>query len=141
MIASSFAPIHERNNLNLGQLLGDHAQLERLQAGEEIPLEEFTARHDPVPRVMIESGGVFPSAAKYAAGLIGVSRAAVYKSIKAGRLRARKIGNVTVVDKASAIKLREHRGQGDAYEKVKDSSTISGGTQMSQTLTQVAKPG
>lgn len=72
-----------------------------------------------------------------AAELIGVSRAAVYKSIKAGKLRARKVGNVTVVDKESAIKLREHRGQGDANEKV----TGSGGTENSQPLTFVAKSG
>ena len=40
VVAASFAPIHERNNVNLGQIMGDYAQLERLQAGEEIPLEE-----------------------------------------------------------------------------------------------------
>lgn len=62
VIASSFAPIHLRNNLNLGQLLGDHAQLERLQRGEEIPLEEFTSKYDPVTRAMIEAGGLFPFA-------------------------------------------------------------------------------
>src|SRR5215831_7824553 len=27
VIAASFAPIHERNNINLGQLMGTHAQL------------------------------------------------------------------------------------------------------------------
>ena len=31
VIAASFAPIHERNNINLGQLMGNHAMLERLQ--------------------------------------------------------------------------------------------------------------
>jgi 3-isopropylmalate/(R)-2-methylmalate dehydratase large subunit len=62
VIASSFAPIHLRNNLNLGQLLGDHAQLERLQRGEEIPLEEFTSKYDPVTRAMVEAGGLFPFA-------------------------------------------------------------------------------
>ena len=30
VIAASFAPIHERNNINLGQLMGDHAMLRRL---------------------------------------------------------------------------------------------------------------
>ena len=64
VIASSFAPIHERNNLNLGQLLGDHDQLRRLQAGEELPLAEFTTKYDPVTRVMIEAGGLFPFAEK-----------------------------------------------------------------------------
>ena len=38
VIAASFAPIHERNNINLGQLMGDHAMLKRLQNGEEIEL-------------------------------------------------------------------------------------------------------
>jgi 3-isopropylmalate/(R)-2-methylmalate dehydratase large subunit len=64
VVASSFAPIHLRNNLNLGQLLGDHDQLRRLQAGEELPLEEFTAKYDPVTRAMIEAGGLFPFAEK-----------------------------------------------------------------------------
>ena len=31
VIAASFAPIHERNNINLGQLMGDHEILKRLQ--------------------------------------------------------------------------------------------------------------
>jgi len=68
VIASSFAPIHLRNNLNLGQLLGDHDQLRRLQAGESIPLEEFTARYDAVTKTMIECGGLFPFAEKVAKG-------------------------------------------------------------------------
>ena len=41
VVASSFAPIHERNNINLGQLMADYPALERLQAGEELPLAEF----------------------------------------------------------------------------------------------------
>jgi len=68
VIASSFAPIHERNNINLGQLLGDHAQLARLQAGEEIPLEEFTGRHDAATRAVLEAGGLFRFGARLAAG-------------------------------------------------------------------------
>ena len=52
VIAASFAPIHERNNINLGQLMGDHSVLERLQNGESIPLEEFTGRYDPVTRLI-----------------------------------------------------------------------------------------
>ncbi|MFQ5749044.1 MAG: aconitase family protein [Planctomycetota bacterium] len=59
VIAASFAPIHERNNINLGQLMGDHETLARLQAGEGVPLDEFTARFDPVTRLILESGGLF----------------------------------------------------------------------------------
>lgn len=59
-VAHSFAPIHARNNINLGQLMGSYEQLARLQAGEQIPLEEFTAHFDPVTRAILEAGGLFP---------------------------------------------------------------------------------
>ncbi len=64
VIASSFAPIHERNNINLGQLMGDYSILERLQDGEEINLEEFTSKYDDVTKLIIENGGLFPFAEK-----------------------------------------------------------------------------
>src|SRR5215212_3816775 len=41
-VAASFAPIHAGNNINQGLLMGDHAMLERMQAGESIPVEELT---------------------------------------------------------------------------------------------------
>lgn len=72
VIAASFAPIHERNNINLGQLLGTYEQLARLQRGEEIPLEEFTGRYDPVTRAIVEAGGLFPFAEQYADGKVHV---------------------------------------------------------------------
>ena len=62
VIAASFAPIHERNNINLGQLMGDYTMLEKLQNGEELPLSEFTAKYDDVTRIIIEKGGLFPFA-------------------------------------------------------------------------------
>ncbi|WP_419192235.1 aconitase family protein [Engelhardtia mirabilis] len=68
VFASSFAPIHERNNLNLGQLLGGHELIVRLQAGEAVPLAEFTGEYDPVTRTIVEAGGLFAFAAKYEAG-------------------------------------------------------------------------
>ena len=64
VIASSFAPIHERNNINLGQLMGNYSILERLQDGEEINLEEFTSKYDDVTKLIIENGGLFPFAEK-----------------------------------------------------------------------------
>ena len=59
-VASSFAPIHARNNINIGQLMADHSVLSRLQAGEEIALSEFTAGHDPITALIIENGGLLP---------------------------------------------------------------------------------
>jgi len=72
VIASSFAPIHERNNINLGQLMGDYEILKRLQKGEGIALEEFTGKYDPVTRLIIENGGLFSFAAKLKSGEINL---------------------------------------------------------------------
>jgi excisionase family DNA binding protein len=44
-----------------------------------------------------------------AAGLIGITRAAVYKAIEKNALRALHIGNVTVVDRASALAYKGAR--------------------------------
>ena len=68
VIAASFAPIHERNNINLGQLMGTHAMLERLQDGSSIPLKEFTGQYDPVTQLIVEYGGLFPFAKALKAG-------------------------------------------------------------------------
>ena len=72
VVAASFAPIHERNNINLGQLMGTYEQLARLQKGEEIPLAEFTGRYDEVTRAILEAGGLFPFSAAYKAGRTAV---------------------------------------------------------------------
>ena len=78
-IAASFAPIHARNNLNMGTLMGDYALLERLQAGEAIAREEFMSerihgrdakRFDSVTCQIIEWGGLFPFSAALKAGLV-----------------------------------------------------------------------
>ena len=59
-VAASFAPIHARNNINIGQLMADHETLRRLQRGEAIPLAELTRDHDPLTRLIVESGGLLP---------------------------------------------------------------------------------
>ncbi len=71
-VAASFAPIHARNNVNLGQLMGSYEQLARLQDGEEIPLEEFTGRYDPLTRSILEQGGLFPFLAAHQRGELRV---------------------------------------------------------------------
>ncbi len=72
VIAHSFAPIHERNNLNLGQLMAGHDVLERLEKGEDVELDEITKDLDPITRVMLESGGLFPFAKLYKEGKVNV---------------------------------------------------------------------
>jgi 3-isopropylmalate/(R)-2-methylmalate dehydratase large subunit len=73
-VAASFAPIHARNNINIGQLMADHATLRRLQAGEAIPLDEFTRGHDPITQLVIESGGLFPFCQRLAKSEIELPR-------------------------------------------------------------------
>ena len=62
VIAASFAPIHERNNINLGQLMGNYKMLEQLQEGTALPLTKFTDKYDVVTKIIIEKGGLFPFA-------------------------------------------------------------------------------
>ena len=68
VIAASFAPIHERNNINLGQIMGDHSMLERLQDGESIPLQEFTSKYDETTQKIVECGGLFAFSNQVAKG-------------------------------------------------------------------------
>lgn len=75
-IAASFAPIHARNNINLGTLMADHAVLRRLQAGEAIPFEEFTRGYDDVTKIVIAHGGLFPFSKALAAGRVALPRPA-----------------------------------------------------------------
>ncbi|MBP9205924.1 MAG: aconitate hydratase [Kofleriaceae bacterium] len=71
-IASSFAPIHARNNINIGQLMGDHELLRRLEAGEAIPMRAFTAGHDAITARIIECGGLLPFCARLDRGEVTV---------------------------------------------------------------------
>lgn len=67
-VAASFAPIHARNNINQGVLMGDHDMLRRLQDGEAVGLDEFLHGHDPITQEIIRQGGLFPFAKALAAG-------------------------------------------------------------------------
>jgi len=88
VIAASFAPIHERNNINLGQLMGDHQMLERLQNGESIPLTEFTQKYDPVTKLILENGGILPFAKKLKDGQIELP---AVSTVRRGMTMAEKI--------------------------------------------------
>ena len=58
-VAASFAPIHARNNINQGVLMCGHDFLVRLQAGEALPLDEFTRDLDPLTQQIVSYGGLF----------------------------------------------------------------------------------
>jgi 3-isopropylmalate/(R)-2-methylmalate dehydratase large subunit len=69
-IAASFAPIHARNNIAQGVLMGDHEMLCRLQAGEALPLSEFQKGWDPITQKVIEHGGLFAFTEAYRQGAV-----------------------------------------------------------------------
>ncbi len=71
-VAASFAPIHAANNVNQGVLMADHDMLRRLEKGEGIALEEFCEGRDPITRLIIHHGGLFPFARAMAAGEVDV---------------------------------------------------------------------
>jgi 3-isopropylmalate/(R)-2-methylmalate dehydratase large subunit len=73
-VAASFAPIHARNNISQGVLMGDHEQLRRLQRGEGIPLAEFSAGYDPITRIVVQHGGLFPFSKALAKGEVELPR-------------------------------------------------------------------
>ncbi len=75
-IAASFAPIHARNNINQGVLMGGYDILRRLQAGEAVPLAEFTKGHDPITKLVIEHGGLFAFSKALKEGKVDVPRPA-----------------------------------------------------------------
>jgi len=108
VIAASFAPIHEQNNINLGQIMGDHEQLKRLQSGESLPLAEFTAKYDPVRKAILEAGGLFAFAKKLKAG-----------EITPPKLETEKRG-MTMAEKLIASHLVEGQATGDAFVKPGD---------------------
>ncbi len=71
-IAASFAPIHARNNINQGVLMGDHEILRRLESGESVPLEDFYRHYDPITQLIVRQGGLFPFAKALAAGQVEI---------------------------------------------------------------------
>ena len=109
VIAASFAPIHERNNINLGQLMGDHSMLNRLQNGESVSLDEFTSKYDPVTKLIIENGGILPFAKKLKIGEVELPELAT---------EARPM---TMVEKMVANKLL---GQNGAVRYVKPGDAV-----------------
>ena len=59
-IAESFERIYQQNCHNLGLFTStDFGLIDRVRAGEAIPVEEFTRGYDPITQAIIRSGGLF----------------------------------------------------------------------------------
>jgi 3-isopropylmalate/(R)-2-methylmalate dehydratase large subunit len=102
-VAASFAPIHARNNINQGVLMGDHSMILRLQAGERIPLAEFCKGQDPVTQKIIEYGGLFAFTKAVACGEVDIKRPATPAR---PMTMAEKILATHVVDEAGPIYVK-----------------------------------
>ena len=60
VIAKSIEKIYGQNSQNIGLLTStDFGLIDRIRAGEEIALEEFTQGLDPISRDIVEYGGLF----------------------------------------------------------------------------------
>jgi 3-isopropylmalate/(R)-2-methylmalate dehydratase large subunit len=61
VIAENIERIYKQNCQNLGVLTStDFGLIDKIRAGEEIPLSEFTQGEDEITRQVIEYGGLFP---------------------------------------------------------------------------------
>lgn len=61
VIAENIERIYKQNCQNLGVLTStDFSMIDRIRAGQEIPLSEFTRGEDEITRQVIEYGGLFP---------------------------------------------------------------------------------
>ncbi len=60
MIAENIERIYKQNCQNLGVLTStDFSLIDRIRAGQEIPLAQFTKDEDEITRQIIEYGGLF----------------------------------------------------------------------------------
>jgi len=115
-IAASFAPIHARNNISQGTLMAGHDVLRRLQAGEAVPLEEFTKGCDPVEKLIVEHGGLFPFSKALAEGKVKVPalppRTPRPRTMAEKILAAHLVGlpETTVLDPGDAVMVRVDGG-------------------------------
>ncbi len=126
VIAASFAPIHERNNINLGQLMGDYEILTKLQNGETVEISKFINKYDPITKMIIQNGGILPFA----------------KVLKSGKINLPTLDNkqraMTMCEKIIANKLLSNNGK-NAYVKPGDAvlAEVNGGYSHEFTTAQV----
>jgi 3-isopropylmalate/(R)-2-methylmalate dehydratase large subunit len=110
VIAENIERIYKQNCQNLGVLTStDFGILDKVRAGEEIPLAEFTRGEDEITRQIIEYGGLFPFNVARMQGKV------VLPKIGTGR-RA-----MTVAEKIFARHMANERGEvGVPYVKPGD---------------------
>jgi len=109
VIAENIERIYKQNCQNLGVLTStDFSLIDRIRAGEEIPLSEFTAGEDEITRQVIEYGGLFP--------------------FNVARMQGK------VFLPAIEVRAEENQGQ-NPHPNVAENATLGGGTRSTQTAT------
>jgi 3-isopropylmalate/(R)-2-methylmalate dehydratase large subunit len=123
VIAENIERIYKQNCQNLGVLTStDFSLIDKVRAGEEIPLSKFTEGEDDITRQVIEYGGLFPfNVARMQSGSPARSRDGAEKKVFLPPITTGK-RPMTIAEKIFARHmLNEQNEQGVPYVKPGDS--------------------
>jgi 3-isopropylmalate/(R)-2-methylmalate dehydratase large subunit len=109
VIAENIERIYKQNCQNLGVLTStDFSLIDRIRAGEEIGLAEFTAGEDEITRQVIEYGGLFPFNVARMQGKVFLP---AIKSAGESPASTRPVRSMTVAEKIFARHMKNERGE------------------------------
>jgi 3-isopropylmalate/(R)-2-methylmalate dehydratase large subunit len=109
VIAENIERIYKQNCQNLGVLTStDFSLIDRIRAGEEIGLAEFTAGEDEITRQVIEYGGLFPFNVARMQGKVFLP---AIKSAGESPASTRSARSMTVAEKIFARHMKNERGE------------------------------
>jgi 3-isopropylmalate/(R)-2-methylmalate dehydratase large subunit len=123
VIAENIERIYKQNCQNLGVLTTtDFTVIDKIRAGEEIPLAKFTEGEDDITRQVIEYGGLFPfNVARMQSGSSARSRDGAEKKVFLPPIQTGK-RPMTIAEKIFARHMINERGEvGVPYVKPGDS--------------------
>src|SRR5215470_12549794 len=106
VIAENIERIYKQNCQNLGLLTSTNFSLiDKIRAGEEIPLSEFTASEDEITRQVIEYGGLFPF------NVARMQKKVLLPAIKTAGEGARATRAMTLAEKIFASHMLNENGE------------------------------
>ena len=123
VIAENIERIYKQNCQNLGVLTTtDFSVIDKIRAGEEIPLSKFTEGEDDITRQVIEYGGLFPfNVARMQSGSPARSRDGAEKKVFLPPIQTGK-RPMTIAEKIFARHMINEKGElGVPYVKPGDS--------------------
>ena len=113
VIAENIERIYKQNCQNLGLLTSTNFSLiDRIRAGEEIALSEFTAGEDEITRQVIEYGGLFPFNVARMQGKVFLPP--IQSNVKlemAGNVRRNTVPPMTLAEKIFARHMINEKGE------------------------------